>query len=144
MQKQLLLVKKKKQLRFKSILSWLCTNCSNFCTSLILYINTYMWNLENWCRWSYLQSRNRDTDKSRKNVWLRREKGRCEMNLETDWHIYIFRMQRQNSLSIGKPLYSPGHFMLHMKSRRCCADFATAHSVFILSVIFSYYAKMSH
>ena len=28
----------------------------------ILYINTYMWNLEKWYRWSYLQSRNRDTD----------------------------------------------------------------------------------
>ena len=28
----------------------------------ILYINTYMWNLEKWYRWTYLQSRNRDTD----------------------------------------------------------------------------------
>ena len=27
----------------------------------ISYINTYMWNLEKWHRWSYLQSRNRDT-----------------------------------------------------------------------------------
>ena len=25
-------------------------------------INAYMWNLEKWYRWSYLQSRNRDTD----------------------------------------------------------------------------------
>ena len=28
----------------------------------ILYINAYMWNLEKWHRWTYLQSRNRDTD----------------------------------------------------------------------------------
>ena len=28
----------------------------------ISYINAYMWNLEKWYRWSYLQSRNRDTD----------------------------------------------------------------------------------
>ena len=24
------------------------------------YVNTYMWNLEGWYRWSYLQSRNRE------------------------------------------------------------------------------------
>ena len=28
----------------------------------ITYINAYMWNLEKWYRWTYLQSRNRDTD----------------------------------------------------------------------------------
>ena len=28
----------------------------------VSYINTYMRNLEKWYRWSYLQSRNRDTD----------------------------------------------------------------------------------
>ena len=32
----------------------------------ILYINAYMWNLEKWYRWSYLQSRNRDTDVEKK------------------------------------------------------------------------------
>ena len=29
----------------------------------ILFINTCMWNLEKWYRWSYLQSRNGDTDR---------------------------------------------------------------------------------
>ena len=29
----------------------------------ILCINQCMWNLEKWYRWSYLQSRNRDTDR---------------------------------------------------------------------------------
>ena len=28
----------------------------------ISYINAYMWNLEKWYRWTYLQSRTRDTD----------------------------------------------------------------------------------
>ena len=28
----------------------------------ISYINTYMWNLENCCRWTGLQGRNRNTD----------------------------------------------------------------------------------
>ena len=28
----------------------------------ILYINIYIWNLEKWYRWTYLQSRNRDSD----------------------------------------------------------------------------------
>ena len=31
-----------------------------------VYINTYMWNLEKWYRWPYLQSRNRDTDTGNK------------------------------------------------------------------------------
>ena len=26
------------------------------------YINAYIWNLEKWYRWSYLQNRNRDTE----------------------------------------------------------------------------------
>ena len=28
----------------------------------ILRVNAYMWNLEKWYRWTYLQSRNKDTD----------------------------------------------------------------------------------
>ena len=28
----------------------------------ISYIKAYMWNLEKWDRWTYLQDRNRDTD----------------------------------------------------------------------------------
>ena len=28
----------------------------------ILYINAYMWNLEKWYRWTYLQGRNRHVD----------------------------------------------------------------------------------
>ena len=34
----------------------------------ILYINAYIWNLEKWYRWSYLQSRNKDTDVENKRM----------------------------------------------------------------------------
>ena len=36
--------------------------------TVILYINTYMWNLKNWYRRSYLQSRNRDTEVENKHT----------------------------------------------------------------------------
>ena len=32
----------------------------------MLYVNAYMWNLEKWYRWSYLQGRNSDTDVEKK------------------------------------------------------------------------------
>ena len=35
----------------------------------ILCINAQMWNLEKWCRWSYLQSKNRDTDIANKHEY---------------------------------------------------------------------------
>ena len=41
----------------------------------ILYINTYMWNLEKWYGWSYLQSRNRDTDVENKYIDTKGEGG---------------------------------------------------------------------
>ena len=41
----------------------------------ILYINTYMWNLEKCYRWSYLQRRNRDTDVENKHMDSKREAG---------------------------------------------------------------------
>ena len=53
----------------------------------ISYINTYMWHLEKCYRWSYLQSRNRDTDienihMDNKGEWERwNELGGCE------WHV---------------------------------------------------------
>ena len=41
----------------------------------ILYINAYMWNLEKWYRWTYLQSRNRDTDIENKHMDTKGERG---------------------------------------------------------------------
>ena len=54
----------------------------------ILYITIYMWNLEKWYRWNYLQSRNKHTDVENKymntkgRIWGWDELG------EWDWHIY--------------------------------------------------------
>ena len=73
----------------------------------ISYINTYMWNLEKWCRWSYLQSRNRDRQIENKCMFKKGEKEVWDEFGDWDWHIYIFRMRRQSSHSIRKPLYSP-------------------------------------
>jgi len=55
----------------------------------ILYINSYMWNLEKWHRSTYLQSRNRDTDIKNKCTDTKRGRG-CEGNNglgDRDWHI---------------------------------------------------------
>ena len=52
----------------------------------ILYINAYMWNLEKWYRWSYLQSRSRDTDVENK---LRVTKGEGRRLRLTYTHYYI-------------------------------------------------------
>ena len=54
----------------------------------ILYINAYMWNLEKWCRWSYLQSRNRDTDVEKKYMDTKGEGEWWEELGDWDWHIY--------------------------------------------------------
>ena len=51
----------------------------------ISYINAYMWNLEKWYWWSYLQSRNRDTDVENKHGY---QGGWWDELGDWDWHIY--------------------------------------------------------
>ena len=49
--------------------------------------NTYTWNLEKLCRWSYLQKRNRNTDLENKCLDSKEgEKGWDELG-DWDWHI---------------------------------------------------------
>ena len=55
----------------------------------ISYINAYICNLEKWYRWSYLQSRNRDTEVENKYMDTKRGKGREEDLGDWYWHIYI-------------------------------------------------------
>ena len=52
----------------------------------ISYGIAYMWNLEKWYRWTYLQSRNRDTDIENKHMDTKR--GRGGMNWEIEIDIY--------------------------------------------------------
>ena len=56
----------------------------------ISYINAYMWNLEKWYRWFYLQSRNRDTDiENKQNKCMdTKGKGGWDELGDWDWHIY--------------------------------------------------------
>ena len=53
----------------------------------ISYINAHMWNLKKCYRWSYLQSRNRDTDVENKRMGIK-GKGGGGMNWEMGINIY--------------------------------------------------------
>ena len=52
------------------------------------YINAYTWNLEKWYRWSYLQSRTRDTDVENKHMDTKGWKGEWDELSDWGWHIY--------------------------------------------------------
>ena len=55
----------------------------------IFYINTYMWNLEKWYGWTYLQSRNRDTDVENKCMDTKgRKSGEWDELGDWDWNSY--------------------------------------------------------
>ena len=53
----------------------------------ILCINAYMWNLEKWYRWPYLQRRNRDSDVENKSMDTKGDGG-SGMNWEIGIDIY--------------------------------------------------------
>ena len=50
----------------------------------ILYINAYMWHIEKWYWWTYLQDRNRDTDIENKHMDTKRERGWEKLG-DWDW-----------------------------------------------------------
>ena len=60
----------------------------------ILYINAYMWSLEKWYRWSYLQSRNRDRC-SKQTYGYQGGRGGDELG-DWDWHIYTTMHKMDN------------------------------------------------
>ena len=62
----------------------------------ISYINTYIWNLEKWYRWSYLQNRNRDTDIESKRMDTEGEMGGWDEMGDWDWHIHTTMYKRDN------------------------------------------------
>ena len=51
-----------------------------------LYINTSMWNLEEWYRWSYLQNRN--TEIENKHMDTKEGKGEWDELGDWDWRAY--------------------------------------------------------
>ena len=63
----------------------------------ILYINAYMWNLEKWYKWTYLQSRNRDTEVENKHMDTKEGKEGWDELGNWDWHLYttIYKLDNQ-------------------------------------------------
>ena len=57
---------------------------------------SYMWNLEKWYRWSYLQSRNRGTDVENKCMDTKGERRGWEELGDWDGHIYIIDTMYKN------------------------------------------------
>ena len=61
------------------------------------YISTYTWNVEKWYRWTYLQSRNRDTDIENKCIDTKGVcGGGCNRLGDWDWHIYTTMYEIDN------------------------------------------------
>ena len=53
------------------------------------YVNTYMWNLEGWYRWSYLQSRKRGTDIENKHMDIKGERREVNWEIESEIHTVL-------------------------------------------------------
>ena len=62
----------------------------------ISYIIAYMWNLEKWHRWTYLQSRNRDTDVENKRMDTKGGREGWDELGDGDWHIYTTMYKTDN------------------------------------------------
>ena len=60
------------------------------------YNNVYIWNLEKWYTWSYLQSRNRSTDIANKCMYTGGKEVVWEEPGEWDWHIYTNMYKTDN------------------------------------------------
>ena len=73
-----------------------------------MYINAYIWNLEKWYQWTYLQGRNRHTENE-----LVDTEGEGRMNWENSNETYILPFAKQ--IASGNLLYNTG------SSVRCSA-----------------------
>jgi len=71
----------------------------------ISHINIYIWNLEKWCWWTYLQGRNRDTGIENRLMDTAGE-GEGGTNWENSIETYILPYVKQ--ISSGKLLYNTG------------------------------------
>ena len=69
----------------------------------ILYINTCIWNLEEWYWWTYLQGRDRDTNVESVVVDTV-EEGKGGMNWELHWHTYTItcKINREGGSCVGE------------------------------------------
>ena len=72
----------------------------------ILHINTYIWNLEKWPWWTYLQGSNRDTDIENR-LWMQRGKESKGWTERGAWSIYV-TICETDSCGHWKLLHSTG------------------------------------
>ena len=84
-----------------------CHTKSSKSVKQILYSNTYMWNLEKQYRWTYLQSKNRNTDIENKCMDPGEER-RDGISWEIDIDIYILLILCINWITNGNLLYFTG------------------------------------
>ena len=89
-----------------------------------------MWNLEKWYKWTYLQSRNRDTDVENEHMNTREESG-SEMNMVIGIDIYTLLCLKQifnvtlmyntgNSTALnGKETWKKGDVCVHIADPLC-------------------------
>ena len=88
----------------------------------ISYINAYMWNLEKRYRWTYLQSRNRDTDVENKRMDTKEREGEWDELGDWDWHVYTAMYGGETSESLlyraGKSTWCSVVSYMGGKSRR--------------------------
>ena len=70
------------------------------------YINAYMWNVKQWCRWSYLQTKI-ETQTRRTNIWtpMGGRAGWDELG-DWDWHIHTIEAvyKLDNSMSVSRSI----------------------------------------
>ena len=71
----------------------------------IWYINAYMWNLEKWLRWSYLQT---EIETDVENKYMDTKQGRGGMNWDTGMNIYTLLILHTKRVTNENLLYSTG------------------------------------
>ena len=100
---------------------------------LFLYINAYTCNLKKWCRWTYLQNRNRDTDIENKCADTKRGKGIGRLGLTYThccvWNRWLVRAYCIELYSVlcadlyGRKFQKGGGMCIHMAdSLQCTAE----------------------
>ena len=100
----------------------------SYCTTQC--INVYMWNLEKWCWWTYLQSRNKDTDIGNKHMNTKWGKSGRDKLEDWDWHIYIVYMYLFSSVQFIRSVVSDSlrpHESQHARPP-CPSPFPGVHS----------------
>ena len=74
----------------------------------VSHISTYMWNLEEWCRGTYFQNRNGDTN--REQIYRHQVGNGGGINWEVGIHIYTLLCIKQ--ITNENLLYNTGNYLM--------------------------------